>query len=89
MFGQGRLDLCVFLAHLLSFYGSTGLRTIPVCLRPEFVEMFVGVGSSRVRDLFASAKKNAPCIIFTKSTPSESREERETAWEETMNGSLL
>ncbi|KAF5313280.1 hypothetical protein D9619_002997 [Psilocybe cf. subviscida] len=30
----------------------------------EFVEMFVGVGSSRVRDLFASAKKSAPCIIF-------------------------
>lgn len=30
----------------------------------EFVEMFVGVGSSRVRDLFASAKKNAPSIIF-------------------------
>ena len=30
----------------------------------DFVEMFVGVGDSRVRDLFAEAKKNAPCIIF-------------------------
>lgn len=30
----------------------------------DFVEMFVGVGASRVRDLFAQAKKNAPCIIF-------------------------
>ena len=30
----------------------------------DFVEMFVGVGASRVRDLFKEAEKNAPCIIF-------------------------
>ncbi len=30
----------------------------------DFVEMFVGVGASRVRDMFEEAKKNAPCIIF-------------------------
>ena len=30
----------------------------------DFVEMFVGVGASRVRDLFTQGKKNAPCIIF-------------------------
>ena len=30
----------------------------------EFVEMFVGVGASRIRDLFDQAKKNAPCIVF-------------------------
>ena len=30
----------------------------------DFVEMFVGVGASRVRDLFVQGKKNAPCIIF-------------------------
>ncbi|MBQ3107612.1 MAG: ATP-dependent metallopeptidase FtsH/Yme1/Tma family protein, partial [Firmicutes bacterium] len=30
----------------------------------DFVEMFVGVGASRVRDLFTEAKKNAPCIVF-------------------------
>ena len=41
----------------------------------DFVEMFVGVGASRVRDLFMQGKKNAPCLIFTKSTPSAVREE--------------
>ena len=30
----------------------------------DFVEMFVGVGASRVRDLFVQGKKNAPCLIF-------------------------
>src|SRR5260370_2384194 len=30
----------------------------------DFVEMFVGVGAARVRDLFRHAKKNAPCIVF-------------------------
>ena len=30
----------------------------------DFVEMFIGVGAARVRDLFAQAKKNAPCIVF-------------------------
>lgn len=37
------------------FYSTSG---------SEFVEMFVGVGASRVRDMFEQAKKNAPCIIF-------------------------
>lgn len=55
----------------------------------EFVEMFVGVGSSRVRDLFATARKMAPSIIFideidaigkarSKSSLSSSNEERES-----------
>ncbi|HAA03216.1 MAG TPA: hypothetical protein DCE18_07580, partial [Syntrophobacteraceae bacterium] len=30
----------------------------------DFVEMFVGVGAARVRDLFGQAKEHAPCIIF-------------------------
>jgi len=43
--------------------GEAGVPFIS-CSGSEFVEMFVGVGASRIRSLFADAKKNAPCIIF-------------------------
>mgnify|MGYP001590558904 FL=1 len=43
--------------------GESGVPFLSVS-GSEFVEMFVGVGPSRVRDLFATAKKSAPCIIF-------------------------
>lgn len=43
--------------------GESGVPFISISAS-EFVEMFVGVGASRVRDIFAQAKKNAPCIIF-------------------------
>merc|ERR1719366_32497 len=43
--------------------GGAGVPFIS-CSGSEFVEMFVGVGASRIRSLFADAKKNAPCIIF-------------------------
>ena len=44
----------------------TGSDCLVVCCRAgsEFEEMFVGVGSRRVRSLFAAAKKKAPCIVF-------------------------
>jgi len=43
--------------------GEAGVPFIS-CSGSEFVEMFVGVGASRIRSLFADAKKNSPCIIF-------------------------
>eukprot|EP00815_Leptocylindrus_aporus_P007524 CAMPEP_0116072330 /NCGR_PEP_ID=MMETSP0322-20121206/14426_1 /TAXON_ID=163516 /ORGANISM="Leptocylindrus danicus var. apora, Strain B651" /LENGTH=686 /DNA_ID=CAMNT_0003561079 /DNA_START=158 /DNA_END=2218 /DNA_ORIENTATION=+ len=43
--------------------GEAGVPFISIS-GSEFVEMFVGVGASRVRDVFTQAKKNAPCIIF-------------------------
>jgi cell division protease FtsH len=43
--------------------GEAGVPFISIA-GSEFVEMFVGVGAARVRDIFSTAKKNAPCIIF-------------------------
>ena len=43
--------------------GETGVPFFSIS-GSDFVEMFVGVGASRVRDLFQDAKKNAPCIVF-------------------------
>jgi len=43
--------------------GEAGVPFVS-CTGSEFVEVFVGVGASRVRDIFGKAKKNAPCILF-------------------------
>ena len=43
--------------------GEAGVPFFSIC-GSEFVEMFVGVGASRVRDLFDQAKRNSPCIVF-------------------------
>ena len=43
--------------------GEAGVPFFTIC-GSDFVEMFVGVGASRVRDMFEQAKKNAPCIVF-------------------------
>ena len=46
----------------------------------DFVEMFVGVGASRVRDLFDQAKKNAPCIIFIDEIDAVRTSKRSRTW---------
>ena len=61
----------------------------------DFVEMFVGVGASRVRDLFEEAKRNAPCIVFIDEIDAVARR-RGTGmggghdeWEQTLNQMLV
>ena len=49
--------------HAKAVAGEAGVPFFSIS-GSDFVEMFVGVGASRVRDLFAEAKKNAPCIVF-------------------------
>ena len=51
----------------------------------DFVEMFVGVGASRVRDMFEDAKKNSPCIVFIDTGLGGSHDERE----QTLNQLLV
>ncbi len=51
----------------------------------DFVEMFVGVGASRVRDLFENAKKNAPCLIFIDEIDAVGRSVELVSAEDTMN----
>ncbi len=51
----------------------------------DFVEMFVGVGASRVRDLFDQAKKNAPCIVFIDEIDAVGRREAQALAADTMN----
>ena len=49
----------------------------------DFVEMFVGVGASRVRDLFDEAKKKAPCIVFIDEIDAVGRRKRSRTWRRT------
>ena len=59
------MALRVQVKHLLAraIAGEAGVPFFTIS-GSDFVEMFVGVGASRVRDMFEQAKKNAPCIVF-------------------------
>jgi AFG3 family protein len=58
------LDFCCFQTLLAkAVAGEAGVPFYSIS-GADFIEMFVGVGPSRVRDLFSEARQNAPCIIF-------------------------
>src|SRR6266511_3273470 len=65
-FGKSRAKLLTEAHGRVTFEAVAGEANVPffTISGSDFVEMFVGVGASRVRDMFEQAKKNAPCIIF-------------------------